>query len=98
MMYSLDYRQRMMKVKAREGLTDLETRQRFGVGMRTLFKWNKKIEPQRQRNKPATKNRPGSATAVCSQLSSPVSVRTRTDVWCQYHGYFLCAEKTRDQL
>jgi transposase len=55
MMYSLDYRQRVMRVKAREGLTDPETRQRFGVGRRTLCKWNKKIEPQRRQNKPATK-------------------------------------------
>jgi transposase len=54
-MYNLDDRQRVMKVKAREGLTYPETRHRFGVGMRTLFKWNKKIEPQRRRNKPATK-------------------------------------------
>ena len=45
-MYSLDYRQRVFKVKEEEGLTYEETSKRFGVGMRTLFNWKQKIDPR----------------------------------------------------
>ena len=55
MTYSLDYRQRVFKIKKEEGLTYEETRKRFGVGMRTLFNWSKKIEPKKGRDKVATK-------------------------------------------
>ena len=54
-MYSLDYRQRVMRIKEEEGLTYEATSKRFRVGMRTLFKWSKRIEPKLKRNKPATK-------------------------------------------
>lgn len=54
-MYSLGYRQRVFKVKGEEGLTYAETSKRFGVGVRTLFKWSKRIEPKKKREKPATK-------------------------------------------
>jgi len=55
MTYSLDYRQRVMGIQEKEKLTFEETSRRFGVGMRTLFRWHKKVEPCKKRNKPATK-------------------------------------------
>jgi transposase len=54
-MYSLDFRKRMFAIKEKEGLTFLEVSKRFGVGIRTLFAWQNKIEPCITRNKPATK-------------------------------------------
>lgn len=55
MSYSLDFRKRVFKLKAKKGLTFEETSQHFGIGIRTLFRWEKKIEPCLTRNKPATK-------------------------------------------
>lgn len=55
MSYSLDYRERVMAIKAKEKLTYEATSKRFGVSMRTLFNWKQNIKPQKTRNKPATK-------------------------------------------
>ena len=55
MSYSLDYRHRVFEIKEREKLTFEETVKRFGVGIATLFRWQRRIEPCRNRNKPATK-------------------------------------------
>lgn len=55
MTYSLDYRKRVFKIKDKEKLTYKEVAQRFAVGIATLFRWKKKLEPQKTRNKPATK-------------------------------------------
>ncbi len=54
-MYSLDYRQRVFKLKKEEELTYEETSKRFGIGIATLFRWKKRINPCKTRNKPATK-------------------------------------------
>lgn len=54
-MYSLDFRKRVLRIKDQEGLTFEQTSDRFGVGMRTLFDWKKRIEPKLKRNKPAVK-------------------------------------------
>lgn len=55
MAYSLDYRQRVMKIKKEENLTYEETGKRFGIGIRTLFRWKHRLQPHKTRNKPATK-------------------------------------------
>lgn len=55
MSYSLDFRKRVMKIKEEKNLTFEKTSKRFGVGIRSLFRWQKEIEPKLTRNKPATK-------------------------------------------
>ena len=55
MTYCLDFRERVMDYKAKEGLTFEQTSHHFGVGIRTLFRWNKALSPCRHRQKPATK-------------------------------------------
>jgi transposase len=55
MAYSLDYRKRVFALKEKENLTYAATSKRFGIGMRTLFRWQKRIEPRTTRSKPATK-------------------------------------------
>ena len=55
MSYSLDFRKRVMETKEKEGLTFAATSQRFRVNIRSLFRWNKRLEPKTTRNKPATK-------------------------------------------
>lgn len=55
MAYSLDFRKRVMKIKEKDNLTFEKTSERFGVGLRTLFRWQNRIEPKITRDKPAVK-------------------------------------------
>lgn len=55
MSYSLDFRQHIFKVKKQEDLTFQEVSKRFSISIRTLFRWQKCIEPKIKRNKPSTK-------------------------------------------
>ena len=54
-MYSLDFRRRVFAIKELEKLSFAETAKRFQVGMTSLVRWSKKIEPTLKRNKAATK-------------------------------------------
>lgn len=49
-MYSLDFREKVFEVKEKEGLTFEEVSKRFHIGIATLFRWQKKIEPITKRN------------------------------------------------
>jgi transposase len=55
MSYSLDFRKRVFKIKGKYHLSFQETSERFGVPIRTLFRWNNRIVPKTKRHKPATK-------------------------------------------
>lgn len=55
MAYSLDFRRQVFKLKQKEELTFQELSDRFDIPIRTLFRWQKRIEPKVKRNKPATK-------------------------------------------
>jgi len=55
MTYPLKFRQHVLELREREGLSYEETAKRFGIGQASLIRWVKKIEPQTTRNKPATK-------------------------------------------
>lgn len=55
MSYSLDFRLHVFKVKKNEKLTFEETSKRFSIPIRTLFRWQNRIEPKTKRNKPSTK-------------------------------------------
>jgi len=55
MTYSLDFRQKVFAYKTKKGLTFEQTSDHFDIGLRTLFRWQRSIEPCLNRNKPATK-------------------------------------------
>jgi len=55
MTYSLDFRKKVFEIKAKEGLTYEETANRFGISKTTLVRWHQRLEPLKNRNKPATK-------------------------------------------
>ena len=55
MTYSLDFRQKVFEQKAKHDLTFEQTSERFGIGIATLFRWQKKLVPCVMRNKPSTK-------------------------------------------
>jgi len=54
-MYSLDFRKRVLSIKAKEKLSFQEVADRFHVGVASVVRWSKKITPTTKRNKPATK-------------------------------------------
>lgn len=54
-MYSLDFRKRVFAIKNKENLTFAATSKRFGIGMTTLFAWQKRMEPKMKRDRLATK-------------------------------------------
>ncbi len=55
MTYSVDFRRRALEMKKKFNLTYTEAAYRLGVGSASLIRWNKELEPQKHRNKPATK-------------------------------------------
>ena len=55
MSYSIDFRKQLFKIKDNEGLTFKQASERFGVPIRTLFRWKNCIDPKTKRNKPSTK-------------------------------------------
>jgi len=55
MAYSIDFRRQVFKVKEKEGLTFQELSEKFSIPIRTLFRWQNRIEPKSKRNKPSTK-------------------------------------------
>ncbi|CAM4456902.1 MAG: hypothetical protein LEGION0403_FIIPPAGN_02782 [Legionella sp.] len=55
MTYSLDFRKKVLKVRAAEGLSIEEVAIRFGVGKASVMRWLIHLEPPKNRNKPATK-------------------------------------------
>ena len=55
MTYSLKFRKKVFATKEKFTLTFKATSERFDIPIRTLFRWQKKLEPCLTRNKPATK-------------------------------------------
>jgi transposase len=55
MAYSKDFRRKALLIREKRGLSLLETGELLGVGVASLFRWTKKLEPNKTRNKPATK-------------------------------------------
>ena len=55
MTYSVDFRKKVLSLKAKENLTLSEVSKRFGVGQASVVRWSKNIEPQRTRPKPTVK-------------------------------------------
>jgi transposase len=55
MTYPLKFRQKVFAVKEKYSLTYEQAREHFDLPIRTLFRWQNKLEPCLTRNKPATK-------------------------------------------
>lgn len=55
MTYSVNLRKKVLLVKEQENLTFLEVSKRFCVGVASIERWSKNIEPKRTRNKLPTK-------------------------------------------
>lgn len=55
MTYSLDFRKKVLSIKAKESLSFARVSKRFGLSINTVFLWSKNIIPQANRNKQASK-------------------------------------------
>jgi len=55
MAYSIDFRRKVLEIKKRDALSFEEAAHRFGISESSVFRWSKRLEPCRTRNKPATK-------------------------------------------
>jgi transposase len=55
MTYSLDFRQKILKIRDSENLSMAEVAKRFGVGVTSVMRWSKKIQPKPTRERPAIK-------------------------------------------
>lgn len=55
MTHSIDFRRHVFRVKQAEQLTYEETAKRFKIGKASLVRWNRELEPKKNRNKPAIK-------------------------------------------
>lgn len=55
MTYSIDFRRKVLDTRRMESLSLAKVAKRFGVGIATVVRWEKRIEAQQTRNKPATK-------------------------------------------
>jgi transposase len=53
MTYSVDFRRHVLSIRKREGLTFAQASERFGVGIASLTRWSKRVEPKATReNRP----------------------------------------------
>lgn len=55
MTYSLDFRKKVLQIKAEERLSCEEVSKRFKIGIMTVVRWGQRIEAKKTRNKPAVK-------------------------------------------
>lgn len=53
MTYPLKFRRHILAIRNREGLTIKELSVRFGVGLASIVRWIKRIEPKTNYNRPA---------------------------------------------
>lgn len=54
-MYNLAFRQKVLEIREREGLSMAKVAARFDVGVASVMRWTKMLHPCVTRNKPATK-------------------------------------------
>ena len=53
--YSIEFRREVLKTREKKKLSVKTTAELFGIHPITIFRWLKRIEPCKTRNKPATK-------------------------------------------
>lgn len=55
MTYSVDFRKKVLQIRAKEDLSIEAVALRFGVGKASVMRWLIELAPKKTRNKPATK-------------------------------------------
>ena len=57
MTYSLDFREKVLRVKENESLSFVAVAKRFDVGLASVVRWSTHIVSKKTREKPATKSK-----------------------------------------
>lgn len=55
MTYPINFRKKVLRTKEAEKLSYAEVAKRFGIAKAAIFRWSKKVEPQKNRNRKASK-------------------------------------------
>jgi transposase len=55
MTYPVNFRKKILKIKDKEQLSYAAVAKKFGISKTTIFSWSKGIEPQKHRNRRASK-------------------------------------------
>jgi len=55
MTYPVNFRKKILKIKEKEKISFAEVSKRFGLSKTTVFKWDKKIEPEKSRDRKPSK-------------------------------------------
>ena len=55
MTYSIDFRKKVLEVREKENLSMIEVAKRFDIGVTSVMRWSKKIDPKPMRERPAIK-------------------------------------------
>ena len=55
MTYPLEFREKVMEVKSKYGLTYQQAAERFCMGKDTLTRWHKCLEPKQSKDRPSIK-------------------------------------------
>ena len=74
MLHGIALKKHIMKIKEEEKLTFEETAKRFGVSIRSLFRWQRHIEPNLKRHKPPTKIDEEHCAAALKNILMPTCV------------------------
>ena len=55
MSYDIKFRQHVLKIREKEGLSFVKVAERFGIAKQTVYNWSKRIEEKKKRYKPTSK-------------------------------------------
>ena len=55
MTYSIDFRKRVLKLRAKENMSLASTAKQFGISIKSIFRWSKRLHPKTKRSKPCYK-------------------------------------------
>ena len=55
MTYSIDFRRKVLEIERKERISFVEIANRFDISRAAVFRWSKRIEAKKGRNKPWTK-------------------------------------------
>lgn len=87
MSYSLDFRKKVLQVREEEGLSLAEVFVRFGVGIATVFRWTKTLEPCQTRLKPSTKIDTEALRRELSSTPTPINTSVRSALASHKQAY-----------
>ena len=69
-MYPLQMRKKVLEIKKKEKISIVSAAKRFGISPTTVFKWTKRLEAKKAREKTSSKNRYEGIARRCQRESN----------------------------